>query len=682
MEFKDRVIKPFTPVMLERGKETTVGVIGRKYVFDQKSMIKSIVSRGKELLSSPMRIVGTEDGEEIEWNINDCKVFSHTQERAVIVGSMQSECFIINTAYKIEYDGYIDFDIKIMPRGETVAENFGLVKAKKRDYILSRLWLEIPIKKESSNMYHFHPMGDIFREDGSIYKKNDFDTCSGEFEENVSYYMPFKDIYWQGDDEKGLGFVVSSDENWQPNDENRVIEIVDNGNERVIRVRMLDSEPKKWKAYRKNPRAAYVLSFNFGLQTTPVKPYPEKTFIHNGLHIDCFKKVDKEYIDLFSSPVIKGDTEIGYDRLKRLGVTTLVLHEKWNNMQNYPALTEFSANQLKTIVEECHLRGIKVVPYFGYELSSLAPDFSEIQAESILVPEQGEHDGIGWWRVPSQRDYCVCYNSSYRNKIVDGIKHLMETYHFDGIYIDTMLYPKKCTNALHGCGYVGTDGKRHGTYAFKATRQLLKELYSVIEPLGGIINFHSPALNLAALAFTHIAWAGESVQFKLVKVGPSNISLDFLRAEYSGDNFGVPMEMISYENRPLWTFEQAAALGMVHKIFPRPNDIGFPLEFMSKIWEITNRFPIDKSVWVPYWKNEKFKFDDHKIKSSYWEYTDICNNKHILLIAANLSVEKVKGAVLSHDGFDSKTLNGNAVYQQNSYDFDAFTYTIICLNEK
>ena len=680
MEFKDRVIKPFTPVTLERGKENTVGVIGRKYVFDEKSMIKSIIVREKELLAGPMRIVGTEDGQDIVWNINDCKVFSHSQEKAVIVGSMQSECFIINTAYKIEYDGYIDFDIKIMPRGGTVAEDFGLEVAKKRDYLLTRLWLEIPLKKESSNMYHFHPVSDIVREDGSVYKKKDFDTCSGELEENGSYYLPFKDIVWQGDEEKGLGFVVSSDENWQPEDENRVIELIDKGDHRVLRVRFLDSEPEKWKAYRHAPRAAYVLSYNLGLQVTPVKPYPEKTFMHNGLHIDCFKKVDKDYIDLFAGPVVEGDTEIGYDRLKRLGVTTLVLHEKWNNMQNYPMLTEFSANQLKTIVEECHARGIKVMPYFGYEISSLAPDFSEIQAESIIVPENGDHEG-GWWRVPSQRDFCVCYNSSYRNKMIDGIKYLMETYHFDGIYIDGMIYPRKCTNELHGCGYVGTDGKRHGTHAFKAIRQILKELYSVIEPLGGIINFHCNALNMAALAFTHIDWAGESIQFKLVKEGPADVPLDFLRAEYSGKNLGVPLEMIAYENRPIWTFEQAAALGMVHKIFPRPNDIGFPLEFMSKIWKITDNFPIDKSLWVPYWHNANFKFDNQNVKTSYWEYTDVCGRKQLLVIASNLSGEVVKGTKLKADGYTAKVLNGNAVCDGETFDFDKYTYTIICLTE-
>ena len=43
--------------------------------------------------------------------------------------------------------------------------------------------------------------------------------------------------------------------------------------------------------------------------------------------------------------------------LKEKGVTTLILHEKWNKCQNWFELSEFTARQLRTIVDECHQRG-------------------------------------------------------------------------------------------------------------------------------------------------------------------------------------------------------------------------------------------------------------------------------------------------------------------------------------
>jgi hypothetical protein len=42
---------------------------------------------------------------------------------------------------------------------------------------------------------------------------------------------------------------------------------------------------------------------------------------------------------------------------------------------------------------------------------------------------------------------------------VDGIKNLLDTFDFDGIYIDGMMYPKGCMNEEHGCGYRDENGK-------------------------------------------------------------------------------------------------------------------------------------------------------------------------------------------------------------------------------
>ncbi len=680
MEFKDKVIKPFTPIKVKKDESgIKVEVIGRKYIFNESAMLSSIITRDKELLVSPMRFVGIEDGERIEWKIKYCKIFSESDEKVVILGSMQSDKFIINIAYNIEYDGYCKVSVKLMPRGHTVAEEFGLANTQKAQFKLERLWLEIPLKEKSSEMYHIYPIADITDDSGKIYKKKDFDTCSGELGKG-NYRLPFETILWLGDDEKGISVILPSDENIQPMDGNAFIEIDRKDGERVLRYRLLDSPPIKWEKFKSNPQSAYVISFSMGIQVTPVKPLPDKTFPHNALHIDCFKKIEGNYIDFLSNPVKEGDTEIGYDRIKRLGVNTLILHEKWNDIQNYPYLTEFSSNQLKTIINECHARGIKVIPYFGYEISSLAPDFDEIDKDVIVINEHGNADG-GWWRVPPQRDYPVCYNSSYRHTFVNGIKELIEKYRFDGVYIDGTIYPRKCINESHGCGYIGADGKRHGTYPIDGIRQTLKELYAVIEPIGGIINFHSNACNFAAMAFTHLDWAGESIQFKLVKEGASDLPLDFLRAEYGGRNFGVQMEMIVYENRPIWRFEQAMALGMVHGIFPRPNDIGEPLELMSKVWEITNVFPVDKSAWLPYWKNDDNFFNTDKIKVSEFRYIDVCAERQSLIIASNLSGEKVI-AELNDEKFKYKVLYGNAEIVGNRFEFKEFDFSIIFLREK
>ena len=123
MQFQDKVIKPFTPVEVQDGNnQVKVGVIGREYIFSSNSLPLSIIAQEKELLSAPMRIVLKQHGKEEPFTTSVVRLFSHTQENAVIVGSMQTEEFIINTSFKVEYDGYCYIDIKLMPRGRTVVE--------------------------------------------------------------------------------------------------------------------------------------------------------------------------------------------------------------------------------------------------------------------------------------------------------------------------------------------------------------------------------------------------------------------------------------------------------------------------------------------------------------------------------------------------------------------------------
>ena len=681
MDFKDKVIRPFTPVQLEENDCLTVGVLGRKYTFDDYSMISSIITNGQEILNAPIKIYCEENGQEAEWLINERRLFSANDEQAIILGSLQSHQHVINLSYNIEYDGYCKVDLKIMTKGARVAEVFGLQGAKKQNLRLSKLWVEIPLKVANSKYYHFYPLSDIVREDGSIYKPMGYDSCSGEIENKAHYHLPNKLFMWLGDDERGIEIIMPSLENVEIADENRQMEIIERGNERVLRIRLLDNYPTKWKGKEDHYSMVFPICFSFGFQVTPIKTFPKNQFLHNALHIDCFKKIEGNYIDFFSKPVVEGTDEIGYDRLKRLGVTTLILHEKWNDLQNYPVLTKFTAKQLKTIICECHKREIKVMPYFGYEIPTLAPNFSEIYKEACITNSEGVIDGE-WWRVPPQRDFCVCYNSSYADFFVENIKNLVETYHFDGVYLDGTIYGRECANELHGCGYLGIDGKRHNTYPIYGIRSVLKRLYAIFEPRGGIINYHSSALNCAAMGFTHLAWTGENIQFKLVKEGVTDLPLDYIRAEYTGRNFGIPMEMITYENRPVWNYEQAIALGLVHGILPRPNDIGKPLEDMSKIWGIINNFPIELSKWVTYWHNDGLKFDDDNIKCSYYVYNSLSNKKCVLMFTANLS--KNENVVVDNhfDNYISTVLNGTTKVQENKIIYDKFSYAIIYLEEK
>ncbi len=638
------VMKPFSPIdIVEKENSIVANVSMRQITFGSDSLPVSIIADGEELLSAPIRFVGLEDGEAIEWVMKDSFIFSRSDEEVVICGSMQSALFIINTCVTLGYDGCIYFDIKLVPRGKTVAEVFNMCEVKPHKYKIDSLILEVPLK-HNSKYYHVSPNTAVYGNDCELIPFS-YTSQSGKLplENEKQCYFPHRPMFWFGDEKRGLCLFSESDENWQPTDANHAIEVCDTDDMRMLRVHLLDSHPKKWitTAEREPNNVFRPLSFSLGIEATPIKPFPKQPYLHNALHIDCFRKIDGDYKEYLYSDF---DGENGYDRMKRLGVTTLILHEKWNKMQNFPYLAEPTSKQLETIIRECHIRGIKVIPYFGYELSTLSPLWTTRSKEALFEYEDG-----GWWRVPPQRAYPLCFASSWQDTFVEGIKNLIDKFNFDGIYLDTTLFVKGCTNIRHGCGYVDDEGTRRPTYPVMKNRRMLKRLYEIVEGRGGIINYHAYGFcNIPSIGFTHIGWTGENIQYKLLKEGATEIPLDYFRTEYTGRNFGVPQELIAYENRPKWTFEQACAFAIIHGILPRPNSIEEPLEFISNVWRIFKGFPIEKSEWVPYWENNEITTGDENIKCSYYRHINERGEIKRLVFVAN-TTESTKNLSLSID---------------------------------
>lgn len=628
----NKPVSPWTPVEVEEKQNGfKVSVWDRDYTIENDVLFTSIVSRGNEILSAPMRIVGLENGEEIKWQEQASFIMHKDEQKVTLCASQESSTFIVNTALEMDYDGYCGMDIKIMPIGKTVAEVFGVTKIKPNEYSLDKLWIEIPLKKEYAKMFHYYPYEVIPEfEDPS----KGFERSSVCMSRNIpcSMTMPFKPLIWIGDENQGLCWVADTDINWEPAEENKAIEIIDKPDEVILRLHLVDQTVKAWQPV-KGMAKNYTyppLSFKMGIQATPVKPFPQNPYKEKIMHIDCFKKILEEYDDFLSNPVVEGSDENGYDRMKRLGVTTLLIHEKWNKIQNYWDICEPTEKLARTIIKECHDRGIKVIPYFGYEVSSLNPKFSEYATSRMMLPN-GVYRG-GWYRKPNQRDYNICLSSQYAKDMVQGIKKLTEDYGFDGVYLDSTLYPRPCINADHGCGYVNAEGKRRPFYNVTAIREFMKELYEYFEPRGGMVNPHlSNCCNVPALSFAHLNWDGEHSQTYINREGVENVPLDYMRCEYSARNFGVPYEFLAYtfDN---WSFNDSLSIALIHGILSRPNDIAQPLEKMSDIWKTVDRFDMDNAVWKPYWDNGIFA-DDSQVKISYYETESEGKKKYLVFIA-------------------------------------------------
>ncbi len=654
---------PWTPVKAtETAEKCTVSVWGRTYSQENNALFTSIVTNGQEILSSPMRLVGSENGQPIVWQDQMQFLLESNDEAATVCATMQSECFVINTCIKTEYDGCSTVDLKLMPRGKTVPQLFGLAGNKINETVLDSLWLEVPLKKSASTLYHFYPNSAAPSPTGDS-KGSTATSSSGVLPEG-EYGMPFKSVLFVGADDLGLSWFCESNCGWRPTDPDRAIEIVTKEDERIIRFHLLDKMPEAWEdmGTKQGQYTFPPVCFRFGFQAAPVKPFPENPYKEKLLHIDCFIKVPNDYLPYLSNPVIEGDTEIGFDRIKRLGVTTLVLHEKWNRIQNYWKLSHGTSEQLREIIKQCHARGIKVIPYFGYEISALSDIFLDRQAE-VRRMRANNNIGNAWYRIPWQRDYAVCYNSSIADDFADGIDALMEEYGFDGIYLDGTAMVWECKNELHGCGYTDKNGERHATYPVLPVRRLMKKLYKNVQSRGGIINCHtSDCVSLPGLSFAHSLWLGEYIQYSLVRDGVKDIPFDYIRASHSGRNFGIMTEFIAYANPPIWTFKNAIAFSLVHGILPRPNDITEPLDYMSKIWKIVDDYDVSGAEWHPYFSDNKVETFDEKLKASYYKKSGGNKTKYLLFLANGNSDETecridING-ITKGKSFHAKSLDG------------------------
>ena len=331
------------------------------------------------------------------------------------------------------------------------------------------------------------------------------------------------------------------------------------------------------------------------------------------------------------------------DRAKQLGVRTLVYHENWTDIQNYTSTTH--DRELRELVAACHARGIKLLLYFGYEISNIAPEWTLYARECLIRrPEAPLPTKGGYHRQPEQRAHIVCYNSPWQDFMADGIARMVREYGIDGVYLDGTIEPWGCHNHAHGCTCRRPDGSRGATYPIFAVRSLMKRLYAICDPEhGGHVNAHqSTCMVSPTLAFTTSYWDGEQFGSKQHVANPLEVlALDCFRAEFMGHQWGVPAEFLNYHPRP-YTMDEALAFTLLHDVFVRPGGVGWMLEKMSPIWNAYTDFRYWEAEWLPYWRNADVATPSPEgVKVSLHSH----KGHSVLLVVSNLTLKDVDAQV-------------------------------------
>jgi len=410
---------------------------------------------------------------------------------------------------------------------------------------------------------------------------------------------------WLGDEWRGLAWFAESDRNILGVPADQVLEAQPRGSQVVVVIHLVGAS----FALRE------PLEYTFGLQATPVKPASPDTWDFRISHMGNYG--------------IEENPPGTLDQLAKHGVKTLCFHEHWTDIQNYPRTIH--GDQLRKLVKACHERGVQLLLYHGYEMSTIAPEWDRYHEECLVHPRAG-----GYKRQPEQTAYIVCYRSHWQDFLCEGIDKLMDEYGIDGVYLDGTSEPWGCANQKHGCGYLKTDGSVGVTYPIFAVRETMRRIYTIVKrhnPQGQVNVHQSTCMVIPTLAFATSYWDGEQLQnLKRVDSATELLPLDAFRTEFMGHNWGVPAELLWYGSGP-FTRQEAVTLGLLHDIPVRPNTLA-DVAFTSRIWQAFDEFDRHAAQWLPYWENsECVQVDEEAIKVSVYQRA----KQGLLLVVANVS---------------------------------------------
>jgi hypothetical protein len=181
------------------------------------------------------------------------------------------------------------------------------------------------------------------------------------------------------------------------------------------------------------------------------------------------------------------------------------------------------------------------------------------------------------------------------------------------------------TNPLHGCGYLGKDGKMHPTYPVFACREFIKRIYTVVKQHNpnAVVDLHSWYDNPAQAAYADIIWSGEQWS-QLRNTGApggyvaGQMPLDMFQTMFTGRQTGTPVEMLSYR---LGSTMKVCATSLLHDVPVRLNEGGRSMEtllagtdktegdyfsLLTKLWRVRDSFDADHAQKYFYWDNHDY----------------------------------------------------------------------------
>lgn len=209
----------------------------REYIFGESSLPGQIISGGEELLASPVMLFMNE----VPVKLNKLTISSRNNEAIKLVSSSSDGKFKIKATVKGEFDGFLWFEIKIIPDGKQSIQS---------------LKLDIPFLKSASTLFNSMTKQYYTYKSGDAGKIRNYD---------MDLYLRPR-IMSISNDNIGLEWFCEELPDWYNKTPQKSLQIITEKDRNILRLNLIDSP---WTTNK-------TLCYRFGIQGLPVKPLPKQ----------------------------------------------------------------------------------------------------------------------------------------------------------------------------------------------------------------------------------------------------------------------------------------------------------------------------------------------------------------------------------------------------------------------
>lgn len=484
IEGLDTLLKPWTPVEANRGKEGLVlACWNRRISLSQKDdLIDQITSGEDDILAAPLQL-SIEDvhGRSLKPH-SDWRVIENSDIQVAVRRIFASDGSRAEITLTQEYDGltWVEVDLESVPG-------------------ISKLEVRIPLNAQVAEYIYYFP-------DYPWYWGNIKNVIPAP-RPTLGWTCSYREWFFFGGTTSGLFWWCDSKNKWQNPDEPNTVEVLSDENKVEVRLRVL----KGTECVKKG-------SYEFAFQATPVKPWPEDP-LHNRVSL-FHPGPDHIPADHFEGLVRHKQQE---------GYKVIHLNEYWTTA--WGETTPRDPEALKALAEEAHKCGMQVIVYFGWEIDETVEDFKKYSWELIggdprLAGFMEHHCYPG----PTRKAYGDDRSGPEMERLLAGMKALLTECNIDGFYLDGTQIP--------------TGSLRRARELMKRMRYLV-DTYGT---RGVIHAHTSSRNNITVNAFADVIYNGENLpsSMALAKEGKTvtgALPTDYLFLLMNGRLWGVPHDL-------------------------------------------------------------------------------------------------------------------------------------------